>query len=117
MCEQLLIAVASLVETTGSREHRLQWLRHRGSVVAAPGVQSSGSAVMVHWPVESSCTRDRTGVPCIVRQILNHWATREAPQTFQKIICWHIYLLKGASLFYPQFHFNTVFYTNNDIST
>ena len=37
VCE-LLIAMASLVETTGSREHRLQWLRHRGSVVAAPRV-------------------------------------------------------------------------------
>ena len=25
----------------------------------------------------SSLTRDQTGVPCIVRQILNHWTTRE----------------------------------------
>ena len=27
--------------------------------------------------VESSWTRDRTHVPCIGRQILNHWTTRE----------------------------------------
>ena len=29
------------------------------------------------WHVESFCTRYRTGVPCIGRQILNLWATRE----------------------------------------
>jgi len=28
--------------------------------------------------VGSSWTRDRTGVPCIARWILNHWTTREA---------------------------------------
>ena len=28
---------------------------------------------------ESSRTRDRTHVPCIGRQILNHWTTREVP--------------------------------------
>ena len=28
--------------------------------------------------VGSSGTRDRTAVPCIPRQILNHWTTREA---------------------------------------
>ena len=31
------------------------------------------------WHVGSSQTRARTRVPCIGRQILNHWATREAP--------------------------------------
>ena len=30
------------------------------------------------WHVESSQTRDRTHVPCIGRQILNHWTSREA---------------------------------------
>ena len=29
------------------------------------------------WNVESSWTRDGTCVPCIGRQILNHWTTRE----------------------------------------
>ena len=31
--------------------------------------------------VGSSWTRDQTSIPCIARQILNHWTTREAP-------CW-----------------------------
>ena len=31
------------------------------------------------WHVEPSQTRDRTCVPHIGRQILNHWTTREAP--------------------------------------
>ena len=31
------------------------------------------------WHVGSSRTRDRTCVPCIGRQILNHWTTREVP--------------------------------------
>ena len=30
--------------------------------------------------VESSQTRDRTHVPCISRQILDHWTTREVPR-------------------------------------
>ena len=29
--------------------------------------------------VESSPTRDQTHVPCIGKQILNHWTTREVP--------------------------------------
>ena len=31
------------------------------------------------WRVGSSQTRDRTHVPCIGRQILNHWTTGEGP--------------------------------------
>ena len=31
--------------------------------------------------VESSRTRDQTRVPCIGRWILNHWTTREVPQS------------------------------------
>ena len=42
-----------------------QWLRHMGLV--AP------------WHVGSSQTRNRTSVPFIARQVLNHWITREAP--------------------------------------
>ena len=30
--------------------------------------------------VGSFQARDQTGVPCIARQILNHWTTREAPR-------------------------------------
>ena len=28
----------------------------------------------------SSPTRDRTGIPCIARRILNHWTTRKVPE-------------------------------------
>ena len=39
------------------------------------------------WNVESSWTRDGTCVPCIGRQILNHWTTREVPaQKFSQSI-------------------------------
>ena len=43
--------------------HRLQWLWHRGLVASKP----------VGFPQ----TRDWTCVPCIGKQILNHWTTRE----------------------------------------
>ena len=32
------------------------------------------------WHKGSSGTRDQTCVPCIDRQILNHWTTRDIPQ-------------------------------------
>ena len=64
----LLIAMVPLVA-----EHRLycqlQWLQLVGSRAQA----------QLLWHVGSSGTRDETGVPCIARQILNHWTTREAP--------------------------------------
>ena len=37
------------------------------------------------WRVGSSQTRDRTHVPCIGRQILNHGTTREAPSAYDFI--------------------------------
>ena len=58
------------------------------SVVVACGLWSTGSVAVVHeglvapLHVGSSWTRDRTRVPCIGRQILNHCATREAPIWF-----------------------------------
>ena len=54
-----------LLQSTGSRMCRLQWLWFMGSV--AP------------QHVESSQTRDLAHVPCIGRQVLNHWTTREVP--------------------------------------
>ena len=58
----VLIMVASLVA-----KHSV-----RASVVVALGL------VALRY-VGSSWTRDRTCVPSIARQILNHWTTREAP--------------------------------------
>ena len=42
----------------------------------APALERTG--LIAPWLVESSWTRDWTHVPCIGRQILNHWTTREA---------------------------------------
>ena len=68
------------LQSTGSREFRLQQLLHMGSAVVARGLQSMGSVVdctglgtLRH--VGSSWTRDRTSVPCPARLILNHRAT------------------------------------------
>ena len=74
----LLTAVASLVA-----EHRLygSW----ASVIAAPGPEGTGSAVVVHGlscSVGSSQTRDPTCVSSIGWQILIHQATRKAPRFF-----------------------------------
>ena len=33
------------------------------------------------WHVRSSWTRDQTSVPCVARQTLNHWITREVTPT------------------------------------
>ena len=53
-------------------EHRLQTRR----------LSSCGSrAQLLRGMWESSQTRARTCVPCIGRQILNHWTTREAPSS------------------------------------
>ena len=59
-------------------------MQHVGFAVAAPGLSSTGSAVVVHG---LSCSvacgifldRDQTRVSCVGRWILYHWATREAP--------------------------------------
>ena len=62
----LLIAVASLVAGTYSRACRLG---SRGTC-----------AQLLRCPVASSQTRDQTHVPCIGRQILNHWTSRGSPE-------------------------------------
>ena len=55
-----------LLGSTSSRAHRLlSWQLMHSSLVAPQDVRPSQ-------------TRDRTCVPCIGRQILNHWTTREA---------------------------------------
>ena len=41
----------------------------------------------------SSWTRDQTGIPCIRRQILNHWATREVPQVWD----WNAVVVQSLS--------------------
>ena len=64
-CAGLSLSRPLLLRSTGSRR--------AGSVILL-----TGSVAPRH--VGSSQTRARTRVPCIGRQILNHCATREAPQ-------------------------------------
>ena len=61
---RLLTAMVSLVLKPSLLVHGPQWLWLTGLVAL--------------WHVGSSRTRDRASVPCIARQILNHWTTREA---------------------------------------
>ena len=66
----LLITLASLV-----KEHGLQGAQ--ASAVVAPGLQSTGSVVVVHglscpWHVESSRIRDRNHLSCAGRWVLYH---------------------------------------------
>ena len=69
-CAGLSLSRPLPLQSTGSR--------HAGSVVVAHGL-----AAPRH--VRSSWTRAQTRVPCIGRRILNHCATREAPEyTFLK---------------------------------
>ena len=55
-------------------------LRCVGSVVGALDYRLGGcgpQALAAPWNAASSGTGDRTLVPCVGRQILNHWMTRE----------------------------------------
>ena len=66
---RLLIAVASLLQSTGSR--------CAGSC-GSQAQQLWRTGLVAPWHVGSSQTRARTRVPCIGRRILNYCATREA---------------------------------------
>ena len=57
----------------------------RGIFVVVCGLSSCGDYSNLVAPCIwhlSSPTRDQTCVPCIRRQILNHWITRELPKVF-----------------------------------
>ena len=59
-------------------------LRHTGSLFEACRLSSCGTQAQLPcgmWDL-SSPTRDRTCVPCLGRQILYHWTTREVPYTY-----------------------------------
>ena len=67
------IVVLRLSLVVASQGFSLQW----GSEAQAQWLRCTGLVAL--WHVESSWTRDPTHVPCIGRQILNPWATREVP--------------------------------------
>ena len=61
-----------------------EWAAHRGAPLVAghrlrvrglQGLWHVGSVAL--WHVESSHTKDQTCVPCIGREIPNHWTPRE----------------------------------------
>ena len=62
----------------GSRACRLQQLQLAGSRAPAQQLQPTDLVALLH--VKSSQTRDRTPVPCIGRQVFNHWTIREIPR-------------------------------------
>ena len=82
----------------------MQAPEHRLSSCSTQAPESVGSVVVVHrlscprgmWNLSSpngvwdlsSPTRDQTHVPCIGRQILNHWTTREVPRKMALIFAW-----------------------------
>ena len=71
----------SLVVASGSlcTDFSLQWLLLSVLRVWAQWLWHMGLNALRH--VGSSWTRDQTYVPCIGRQIPNHWTTREVPLT------------------------------------
>ena len=59
-------------------------LNRRRSQTLEPRLNSCGARAQLlrdMWNI-SSLTRDQIHVPCIARQIFNHWATREVPAGF-----------------------------------
>ena len=65
------------LQSTCSRANGLQRSRHKSSTVESCGLKNMGSVVVV----QLSCGMwdlPRPGIPCIARQTLNHWTTREA---------------------------------------
>ena len=73
---------AQLLQLEGSRA-QVQWLWHTG--LAAP------------QHVESFWTKDRTHVPCIGRQTLNHWSTKEVSLLIFKN-CLDLYWLHATNI-------------------
>ena len=57
------------------------WLWLMGSTIEAGGVSSCAQA-QLSWDLWdlSSLTKDQTHIPCIARQVLNHWTMREVPE-------------------------------------
>ena len=83
----LLVAACRLLSGCGAQASPCGGFSRCGA--RAPGTwaqQLRHTGLMLPWHVESSWTRDRTSVPCIGRQILNHWTTREVP-------LWFLYIL------------------------
>ena len=91
LCQLSLVAVSggySSLQCTGFslRRSLLLWMEHGLQQLQHVGFSSWGQALeqslrscglAASWHMESSQTRDQTHAPCIGRQILTHYATRE----------------------------------------
>ena len=71
---------------SGSSRCRDRLRSVQASVAAAPGLSSTGSVgvqceLRCPWHVGSSQTKDWTHGSCTGRQVLYHWATRDAPNS------------------------------------
>ena len=81
--QELLIAVASLLQNTGSRRTGFCSCSTQAQElwIIGPRVRSLHqlwcTSSVAPWHVKSSWTRDQICVPCTGRRILFHWTTRE----------------------------------------
>ena len=78
-------------------------------LLRSTGSRRAGSVTVAHGPSRSTAwgssqTRARTRVPCIGRQILNHCATREAPNMwyFNSFCCYWTFELFPVWSYYKQ---------------
>ena len=79
---RILGSVVTMCGFQGTFELQESW--HTGSEVVTPGPGAWAqrlwrAGLVAAWQVEPSWSRDRTCVPCIGRQVLNHCATKEVP--------------------------------------
>ena len=78
----LLLAVAPVLQSMSSGECCSAAVTRRFSGCSSQalehGLSSYGTWALLSCSMGDPPGRDRTGVPCIGRQILNHWITREA---------------------------------------
>ena len=92
------------------------------------GSRLTGSVVVTHWlscsawHVGSSWTRAWIHVPCIGRQILNHCATREAPEIIFFFFLSYILYLSSFNYYFiyvclPQLYWNYIFRKNRILRT
>ena len=82
------------MELFSSMQHWVSSLCHAGSFTAGHGLDAVVHRLSTPRPMMP--TRNWTWVPCMARQILNHWTTRETP---------HVCFLSTSCLSSPEWNF------------
>ena len=79
-CAGFLLQYFLLWQSTGSRACRLQQLWHMGSIIVAPGLQSTGSKLW-HVSLAMACVWDlpRAGIKPMSPAVTGRFFTTEAP--------------------------------------